>query len=100
MSSELADAAALSNISQSLTCFKSPCPRVSWDSKEFQNRCAYVRTTNDHAFPFEAQNKSIEGSGVEWIVRDIDTGHNPQLAAPEKLCSIIVELAKHFEKMA
>ena len=41
----------------------------------------------------------LEATGQDWIIRDIETGHSPQLAAPETLCSIIVELAEHFEAM-
>ena len=41
----------------------------------------------------------LEGTGQEWITKDIETGHSPQFAAPEKLSNIMVELAKHFETM-
>ena len=41
----------------------------------------------------------LEGSGQLWITKDIETGHSPQLAAPEKLSSIILELATQFETM-
>ena len=41
----------------------------------------------------------LEATGQDWIVRDIETGHMPQMAAPEKLCGIIVELARRFEAM-
>ena len=41
----------------------------------------------------------IEASGQEWILRDVDSGHSPQLSQPEKLADFIVELAKQFEEM-
>ena len=41
----------------------------------------------------------LQGTGQEWITKDIETGHSPQFAAPEKLSSIILELAKQFEAM-
>ena len=41
----------------------------------------------------------LAGTGQQWITRDIETGHSAQLAAPEKLSSLIIELAKLFEKM-
>ena len=41
----------------------------------------------------------IEGTGQEWITRDIETGHSPQLAAPDKLSGIIIEIAKQLEAM-
>ena len=95
----LADTAVLSGISHCLTSFKSPCPAASWDAEAYKGRCAYIRTINDRALPFKAQNMILEATGQDWIIRDIETGHSPQLAAPEKLCGIIVELAEHFEAM-
>ena len=95
----LADAAVLSAISHGLTSFKSPCPAATWDADAFKGRCAYIRTLNDQAVPFPVQNMMLEGTGQEWITKDVETGHSPQFAAPEKLCNIIVELAKQFETM-
>lgn len=95
----LADAAVLSLISSGLTSFKSPCPAATWDAEAFKGRCAYIRTLNDRALPYEAQNMMLDATGQEWITRDIETGHSPQFAAPEKLSGIILELAKHFEAM-
>ena len=45
------------------------------------------------------QNVLLQGTGQEWITRDIETGHSAQLAAPEKLSSFIIEIAKQFEAM-
>lgn len=41
----------------------------------------------------------IQGTGVDWIIKDIDTGHSPQLVAPDKLCDLLLELGKHFESL-
>ncbi|KAL8820634.1 MAG: hypothetical protein Q9223_001178 [Gallowayella weberi] len=95
----LADAAVLSSISQSLTSFRSPCPAATWYTEAFKGRCAYIRTVNDRAVPYEVQNMMLQGSGQEWITRDIETGHSAQLAAPESLSSIIIEIASQLEAM-
>ncbi|KAL8861957.1 MAG: hypothetical protein Q9178_001827 [Gyalolechia marmorata] len=95
----LADAAVSSCISQSLTAFQSPCPAATWHAEAFKGRCAYIRTLSDRSVPYEVQNMMLEGSGQEWIMRDIETGHCPQLAAPEALSSIIIEIAHQFEVM-
>ncbi|KAL8654427.1 MAG: hypothetical protein Q9226_003440 [Calogaya cf. arnoldii] len=95
--SVLADAATISSISQSLTSFQSPCPAATWDKEAFKGRCAYIRTVNDQALPYDVQNMMLDGTGQEWIIRDIETGHSPQLAAPGKLSSIIIEVAKLIE---
>ncbi|KAL8900041.1 MAG: hypothetical protein Q9207_005889 [Kuettlingeria erythrocarpa] len=96
VSPALADAAVMSCVSQCLTSFKSPCPAATWDAEAFKGRCAYIRTLDDQAVPYEVQNMMIQGTGQEWITRDIETGHSAQLAAPEKLSSIVIELAEHF----
>ncbi|KAH7394861.1 hypothetical protein DE146DRAFT_696543 [Phaeosphaeria sp. MPI-PUGE-AT-0046c] len=95
----LADAAAVSGISQCLTSFKSPCPRATWDSDGFKGRIAYIRTLNDACVPLVAQQMMIDTSGVDLIVKDIESGHSPQLSHPEEFTSIIVELAQTFEKL-
>ena len=33
---------------------------------------------------------------VDWIVKDIDSGHSAQLSQPEALTKILVDLAIHF----
>lgn len=96
ISSPVDEALAMSCISQSLTCFTSPCPLTSWHSEAFQGRCAYVRTLHDQAVPYEAQCAMLESTGRKWIVHDIATGHSPQLAAPEKLVEIILDSARQF----
>jgi hypothetical protein len=77
----------------------SPCPRASWDSDEYKGRVAFIRTLNDAAIPLQIQQMLLDGTGVDWIVKDIESGHSPQISQPEKLTSILVELAKGFEAL-
>jgi len=99
VTSPLDEAAELSSISQSLTVFTSPCPLTSWHAEAFRGRCVYVRTLLDLVVPCEIQSAMLERTGKEWIVRDIATGHSPQLAAPEMLTDIILEAAQQFEAL-
>lgn len=87
-------------MAQGMTAFSSPCPPASWDGDEYKGRLAYVRTVNDVGVPVAVQQMIIDGTGAEWIVRDIESGHSPQLSHPEKLTEILLELAKCFEEMA
>ena len=41
----------------------------------------------------------LAGTGQEWITKDIETGHSAQLAKPEQLCSILLELASQFQAL-
>ena len=77
----------------------SPCPRATWDSDEFKGRVAFIRTTQDGAIPLAVQQLMLDGTGVDWIVRDIESGHSPQISQPEKLTAMIVDLAKGFEAL-
>lgn len=77
----------------------SPCPAASWDSEAYKGRIAYIRTVNDQAIPYAAQTMMLQATGQEWDTWDIETGHSPQLAAPEKLADILVEIAKKFEAL-
>lgn len=83
-------------MAQGMTSFTSPVPRASWDSDEFKGRVAFIRTINDAAIPLAVQQMMLDGTGVEWIVRDIESGHSPQLSKPEELAGILVELVKGF----
>ena len=95
----LAEAAILSAVSHCLTAFKSPCPVASWNEQAYRGRCAYIQTLDDQALPYEVQNMIIKGTEQEWLIRDIETGHCPHLAAPDNLSTMIIELAQHFEVM-
>ncbi|OKL63244.1 hypothetical protein UA08_01842 [Talaromyces atroroseus] len=97
--SELADASAMSSMSQGMTSFTSPCPAASWNTEAFKGRIAYIKTVNDAAVPYQAQSMMLQASGQEWITRDIETGHSAQLAAPEKLAEMLLEIAKQFEAL-
>ncbi|CAI6333945.1 unnamed protein product [Periconia digitata] len=82
-----------------MTSFNSPCPRASWDSKEYEGSVAFIRTLNDAAIPVSIQQMMLDGSGVKWIVKDIESSHSPQISQPEKLISIIVEIAQEFQSL-
>ncbi|KAH7348266.1 hypothetical protein BKA66DRAFT_601315 [Pyrenochaeta sp. MPI-SDFR-AT-0127] len=95
----LADVAAASTMAQGLTSFYSPCPRASWDSHEFKNRVAYIRTVNDTGLPLFVQQMMIDNAkGADWIVKDIESDHSPQLSKPEEFSKLLVDLVKKFEE--
>ena len=86
-------------MAQGMTSFTSPCPRASWDSEEYKGRVAFIRTLNDAAIPAQVQQMMLDGTGVQWIVKDIESSHSPQVSKPEELSKMIVELAEGFEKL-
>ncbi|KAF2791057.1 hypothetical protein K505DRAFT_310276 [Melanomma pulvis-pyrius CBS 109.77] len=96
---DLADVVGVSAMAQGMSSFNSPCPRATWDSDEYKGRVAYIRTVNDAAIPLQVQQMMIDGTGAEWIVKDIESGHSPQISQPEKLTTLLVDLAKQFEAL-
>ncbi|KAH7379145.1 hypothetical protein DE146DRAFT_626061 [Phaeosphaeria sp. MPI-PUGE-AT-0046c] len=96
VSEELQQVVADAAMAQGMTSFTSPVPRASWDSEEFKGSIAFIRTIHDAAIPLVVQQMMLDGTGAEFIVRDIESGHSPQLSQPERLTEILVELAKTF----
>ena len=78
----------------SLKAWMEPLTAVGYADPSYQGRVAYVRTTKDYAFLPEVQTKMMAESGVEWIVREMETGHSPFVVEPERLASIMVEVAE------
>ncbi|CAD6445118.1 439899bb-e233-4b6e-9a4d-e8f03737a0c9 [Sclerotinia trifoliorum] len=93
------DDIVMSTLCPSYASWHSPCPRASWGSEDFKGRVAFVRTLMDKVIPLEIQDMMIKGTGEEWIVKDIDTGNNPNLSAPGKICDILEELGRQFESL-
>jgi hypothetical protein len=60
---------------------------------------AFIRTTNDAAIPLAGQQMMLDGTGVQWIVEDIESGHSPQVSQPANLTEILVELAETFQRL-
>jgi hypothetical protein len=80
-----------------MVSLNSPCPQASWGAEEYKGRVAFIRTLNDAAIPLQAQQMMLDGTGVNWIVKDIESGHCPQISQPQKLTEILVELARVFD---
>jgi hypothetical protein len=86
-------------MAQGMTSFTSPCPKASWDREVYKGRVAFIRTLNDAAIPLQVQQMMLDGTNTEWIVKDMETGHSPQISQPEKLAELIVQLSNVFEKL-
>ena len=85
----LAEGARLSMVSPSLQAVYSPVPRASWDAPAYAGRVAFVKTLRDLAVPTALQEVMIAESGVEWMVREVDASHSPQLARPREMLAIL-----------
>ena len=55
-------------------------------------KIAYILCEKDAAVPAFIQEKIIAGSGVEWKVERLESGHCPMISCPEKLAGLLVDL--------
>ena len=57
-------------MAQGIPSFNSPIPRATWDSDEYKDRVAFIKTLNDNAIPAHVQQAWIEGMcllfAIEW----------------------------------
>ena len=78
----------------SLKTWMEPLAAAGYMDPAYRGRVAYVKTTKDNAILPEFQDKMMEESGVEWLVREMETGHSPFIVEPKVLAEILVEFAE------
>lgn len=60
-----------------ILAFKSPSPTPAWtDAVAFQGRLAYIVCTEDRAVPKDGQEAMMQGTGKDWIVKELQGSHN------------------------
>ncbi|KFY15305.1 hypothetical protein V492_02086, partial [Pseudogymnoascus sp. VKM F-4246] len=85
----LASTLEFSLLPHSLAAFDSTAPAPAWAEPAFAGRIAFLKCSADVALPPFLQDLFIEKSGVEWLVREVETGHSPWASRPEELAEII-----------
>ncbi|PSN69468.1 hypothetical protein BS50DRAFT_675602 [Corynespora cassiicola Philippines] len=78
-------------------CLTSKSPAQGWADEGFEGRRAYVRAVRDTCLTAEQQEQMIEASGVEWMVEDLDAGHEVCKTHVEPLVELISQLMFGFE---
>lgn len=81
---------------ESMSALTSPSPPPAWPDSVHNGRRAYIRTLEDKTIPSIAQEMMIKYSGVEWVVKVLNTSHSPFLSQPKQLFNDLVGLAKDF----
>ena len=56
----------------------------------------YVQATMDQVIPFEAQERMVKRSEVDWVVRKMEAGHLPWVAYPSETAKVLIDVAKNF----
>lgn len=90
--------AAVDNLKiHSQAALSSPSPPSAWGSEVYNNRRGYIRATDDRTILPIAQEMMVKFSGVEWNIREINTGHSPFLTRPQELADIVFDMIATFD---
>lgn len=81
----------------SQTALSSPAGLPEWADPGFNERLAYIRTSQDNGIPAFAQNGMMAASGASWDVYEFETGHSPFLSQPEQLSKTIISLVEKWK---
>jgi hypothetical protein len=97
LSPEVAARAVDNLVPHAYSAFNTPSPPPAWAEEDFKGHFAYIRCMQDAILPPFVQDAMMQGTGVEWIVRDIEAAHSPFLGKPEKLTGLLRDLASQFQ---
>ncbi|CAI6088524.1 unnamed protein product [Clonostachys chloroleuca] len=81
----------------SLKAFSEPPSALGIKEAGYNGRRAYIRCLQDKALPLPAQDAFVQNSGVEWIVKSMDTSHSPFLAVPDETVQLLAGIIKEFK---
>jgi pimeloyl-ACP methyl ester carboxylesterase len=81
---------------QSEPAFSSPSGPPAWSDSVYNDKRAYIQTTQDHAMTFVAQDAMVTYSGVEWDILKLDSGHSPFLSHTKDVAAFVVAKAKAY----
>lgn len=76
---------------QSKVALSSPSPVPAWAEEYYNGRRTYFLARKDNAVQPVFQEKMLEKSGVEWNVRELETGHSPFLSRTQQLVDGVLE---------
>ncbi|KAL7937858.1 hypothetical protein V8C35DRAFT_290112 [Trichoderma chlorosporum] len=96
VSPELAKSVVATLTSQSAQSFLSKPAAIGWADKAYDGRRAYVRCVQDGALPIAAQDGLVAQSGVEWIIKSLESSHSPFLSMPDELAGVVAEIVAEF----
>lgn len=72
----LAQKNAASLVPHATLAFKSPSPAPAWAGSALHGCLAYLVCTEDQAIPKSGQEAMMQGTGQQWIVKELQGSHN------------------------
>ncbi|CAG9974910.1 unnamed protein product [Clonostachys byssicola] len=74
----------------------SPITTIGWRDSAYDGCRAYIRCSQDKALLIEVQDMFVERSGVQWVVKTLDSSHSPFISMPRELTVAVQEIARDF----
>ncbi|KAL7784832.1 Alpha/beta hydrolase fold-1 [Trichoderma ceciliae] len=97
-STEVAERVIATLKGHSVQAVKSSPSAIGWREKAYDGRRGYIRCLQDNALPIAMQDHLLARSGVEWVVRTLDSSHSPFLSKPDELMGALAEIVGEFAK--
>jgi len=82
-----------SHIPTAISAFTTPVLAPMWSDPALDGRRVYIHTEKDQVFPPQFQEMFVQGSGVDWKVVRVDSGHSSFVSIPEGVAKIIIDAA-------
>lgn len=85
-----------------IIAMQTPSPRPAWQEPEYNAsdslpcRRAFIRCLRDETIHVELQDKLIEDSGVDWVVKDLDSDHSPWLCMEAEFLAVLKDVVEGF----
>lgn len=85
-----------------IIAMQTPSPRPAWQEPEYDAseshpcRRAFIRCSRDESVGLELQNKMLIDSGVNWVLRDLDSDHSPWLCREAEFLAVLKDVINEF----
>ncbi len=74
-------------------------PCSGWTDPNYIGHLGYIRCADDATISASVQDTMMKDSGVEWMVREYETGHSPFLSVPDQVAETLDELRDIFNRL-
>lgn len=85
-----------------IIAMQTPSPRPAWQEPAYNAsdshpcRRAFIRCLRDETIRLEMQDLMLKDSGVDWVVRDLDTDHSPWLCREAEFVAVLKDVVDGF----
>ena len=80
----------------SIKSFQGKSGPVACAGLAYDGRRGYIKAIQDRAIPVPGQEATVQGSGMEIVVKEIDSSHSPFLSKPGETARLLEEFAIMF----